>query len=424
MRRLLVALLTSCALAVTQTPIDSARADVAPWATTPSCNLLVALDGPRNGLLKIDTTGRSTEVTLGDFPFDIATSSDGRFAYVTGIRESVVYVVDLATMTKLASVPVALSPNGIEVSPDDAKVYVAVAGGIAVIDTTTRKVERTVTMSDTPYDIVLSPDGNILYASIWFTGAVERYDLTTSTSTTVSVPSNPGLMAISPDGTRLFVTHENTNQLSRVDTSTMTATSVSVGNKPRGIDISPDGKNVFLVDQTSQTLSIVDATSLNRRTIAVGQGAYDVVLDANGSRAYVNNYWDNTVSVIDVAASRVLGTLSLGANSESWNVETVCPAPLPFTRPANVTDLTLFANFLCGPCTSAWVLFTRPAGATDFDVVVDGRRATCTLKGYFYNLSLCQLTALTPGRAMTLGVVPVNGSIRGRTASTSLTLRG
>lgn len=423
MKRLLAAVLTSCALLVTQAPSSPLKAEVSLLATTPSCNILVAVDGSRNGLLKIDTTGKSTEVKLGDFPFDVAVSSDGRFAYVSGITESVLYIVDVATMTKVASIAVGAGPNGIEVSPDDSKVYVAVAGGVAVVDTTTRKVERTIVLSDLPYDIALSPDGNVLYASIWFTGTVERYDLTTSTSTKVTVPGNPGLVAISPDGTRLFVTHENNNQLTRVDTATMTATSINVGNKPRGIDMSPDGRNVFFVDQTSKTLSIVDTTTLSRRTIAVGDGAYDVTLDATGARAYVNNYWENSVSVIDVAASRVLGTLSLGSGSESWNMETACPAPAPFTRPAVISNLSLFANFFCGPCTSGWILFTRPAGMTDFDVVVDGRRATCTLKGYFYDLSLCQLTALTPGRVMTLGVVPLNGSIRGRTASISLTLK-
>lgn len=423
MKRLLAAVFTSCTLVVTQTPSSPVKAEVTPLATTPSCNLLVAVDGARNGLLKIDTSGRSTEVSLGDFPFDVAASSDGRFAYVSGIGESVLYIVDLTTMTKVASIAVGLGPNGIEVSPDDAKVYVAVAGGVAVIDTTTRKLERTIELSDTPYDIALSPDGNILFTTMWFTATVERLDLTTSTTTRVTVPGNPGLVAISPDGNRMFVTHENNNQLTRIDTATMTATSINVGNKPRGIDISPDGRNVFFVDQVSKTLSIVDAATLSRRTIAVGDGAYDVTVDSTGTRAYVNNYWQNDVSVIELATSRVIGALPLGAKSESWNMETVCPTPTPFTRPGVVTDLTLFANFLCGPCTSGWVLFTRPAGATDFDVFIDGRRATCTLKGYFYNLSLCQLTALTPGRAMTLGVVPVNGSIRGRTASTSLTLR-
>lgn len=414
--------LATCSLAVVPLADPAVRAESAVWADKPSCDLLVALDGSRNGLLKIDTTGKSTEVALGDFPFDVATSSDGRFAYVSGFRDGVLYVVDLATMSKVATIAVGLGPNGVEVSPDDGKVYVAIAGEVVVVDTATRRVERRITTSNTPYDIVLSPDGNVLYASIVLVGAIDRVDLTTNSTTSVKVPTRPGLLALSPDGSQLFVTHEETNQLTRIDTTTMTAKSVTVGNRPRGVDISPDGRTVYVVDQTSQTLSIVDAAALTRRTVAVGEGAYDVTLDASGSRAYVDNYWNNSVSIVDTSTAKVVGTLSLGTGSEPWNMATVCPPPSPFTRPGTVNDLSLFANFFCGPCTSAWVLFTRPAGATDFEVIVDGRRATCVEKGYFFDLALCRLASLTPGRALTLGVVPLNGTIRGRTATTSLTL--
>ena len=399
------------------------HAEATVWAATPSCDLLVNVNGSRDGLLKIDTTGKSTEVKLGDFPFDVAVSSDGKYAYVSGFAENTLHVVDITTMTKVVSIPVALGPNGIEVSPDDRKVYVAVAGGIDVIDTTTRKIERFIQFDDTPYDVALSPDGNFLFASLWFGGKISRYDLINNTSTSVSVPTHPGLVSISPDGTKVFVTHQETDQVTRVDTATMTATSVTVGDQPRGIDISPDGKTLYVVDQASRTLSFIDTTSLARRTVAVSDGAFDVTVDTSGQRAYVNNYFNDNVSIIDTATAKVVGTVSLGSGSESWNMETVCPAPAPFTRPGPIKDLFIFANFFCGPCTNAWVLFTRPAGATDFDVVLDGRRATCANKGYFFDLALCELKPLTPGRASTIGVVPTNGTIRGSTASQPLTLR-
>jgi YVTN family beta-propeller protein len=399
------------------------RAEASTWAVAPSCDLLVAVNGARDGLLKIDTAGKSSEVKLGDFPFDIVVSQDGKYAYVSGFAENTLHVVDLTTMTKVVSIPLAVGPNGLEISPDGRKVYAAVAGGIDVVDTNTRKLERLIQLDDTPYDVVLSPDGNFLFASMWFGGKIIRFDIANNTSTSVSVPTKPGLMAISADGNKVFVTHQETDQITRIDTATMTATSATVGDQPRGIDISPDGKTLYVVDQGSRTLSIVDATSLSRRTVAVGDGAFDVTLDATGLRAYVNNYFNDSVSIIDTATAKVVGTVSLGSKSESWNMETVCPAPAPFTRPGTINDLFIFANFFCGPCTNAWVLFTRPAGTTDFEVVIDGRRATCANKGYFYDLALCELKPLTPGRTSTIGVVPVNGSIRGSTASMSLTLR-
>ncbi len=410
--------------AVSFSSAHQVAADISPRSTvSPSCDLLVTVDGARNGLRKIDTAGKVSEVSLGDFPFDVVASSDGKFAYVSLYAESSLQIVDLAVMKRVTSISVGEGPNGLEISPDDRKVYVAAAGGMSVVDTASRRVERTITLTSTPYDVVLSPDGHFLYASLPLESRIVRVDLSTSTTTYASVPEWPGLMAISPDGTRVFTTHETVDKVSRIDTATMTATSIAVGDTPRGIDLAPDGSVLYVVNQNDKTLSMIDTSTLSRRNVGVGVGAYDVTVDANGRRAYVDNYWSDDVSVIDTSTASVLGTLSLGSGSEPWNIETVCPKPAPFTRPGSVTDLFVFANFFCGPCTNAWVLFTDPADTSDFEVFLNGRRVTCAQKGFFFSLALCEVKPLTPGSAMTLAVVPVNGTIRGSTASTSITLR-
>lgn len=90
--------------------------------------------------------------------------------------------------------------------------------------------------------------------------------------------------------------------------------------------------------------------------------------------------------------------------------------------PEAISDLTVFANFLCGPCTNAWLLFTTPSDATDFAVAVDGAVSSCAQKGTFFGLSLCEITRLAPG-PVTFDVTPLRGSERGPTATTVVTLR-
>jgi len=90
--------------------------------------------------------------------------------------------------------------------------------------------------------------------------------------------------------------------------------------------------------------------------------------------------------------------------------------------PRAITDLTVFANFFCGPCTNAWLLFTTPSNATDFTVAVNGTVSSCAQKGTYFGLSLCELTRLTPGPT-TFAVTPLKGTGRGPTASTVVTLR-
>ena len=90
--------------------------------------------------------------------------------------------------------------------------------------------------------------------------------------------------------------------------------------------------------------------------------------------------------------------------------------------PQAITDLTVFANFFCGPCTNAWLLFTTPSDATDFTVAVNGTVSSCARKGTFFGLSLCELTRLLPG-STTFAVTPLKGTERGPTASTIVTMR-
>jgi hypothetical protein len=86
-----------------------------------------------------------------------------------------------------------------------------------------------------------------------------------------------------------------------------------------------------------------------------------------------------------------------------------------------ILDLTVFANFLCGPCTSAWLLFTLPTDANVYTVSVNDSPVDCTQSGTFFGLSLCELTSLTPG-LVTFAVTPKNGDVNGPVTTTAVTL--
>lgn len=90
--------------------------------------------------------------------------------------------------------------------------------------------------------------------------------------------------------------------------------------------------------------------------------------------------------------------------------------------PDPITDLTVFANFLCGPCTTAWLLFTTPPDATDVEVTVNASPVTCAQKGTFFDLALCEITGLAPG-STTFAVTPLNGTTPGAESTAAVTMR-
>jgi 40-residue YVTN family beta-propeller repeat len=82
-------------------------------------------------------------------------SSNGPFAYITNYGNNNVSVFDMANNTVTATVPVGIDPNGVAVTPDGTKVYVANGnvgsdfGTVSVIDAATNTVIATVPVGNT-----------------------------------------------------------------------------------------------------------------------------------------------------------------------------------------------------------------------------------------------------------------------------------
>ena len=109
------------------------------------------------------------------------------FAYITNQDSNNVSVIDTATNTVTATVPVGHSPEGVAVSPDGTKVYVTsrlfsyVPGGwgdddieietlvetgiVSVIDTATNNVTASVNVGVGPQGVAVSPDGTKVYVT-------------------------------------------------------------------------------------------------------------------------------------------------------------------------------------------------------------------------------------------------------------------
>ena len=421
--RRLIFLFLAGVLALSGLPASATGATSPRTTTTPSCDILVTRDGTWDGLYKIATNGAASEVKLGNHPIDVVASSDGRTAYVAGYGTGEVHVVDIVAMRKLASIKTEPAVISLVLSADDSTLYAAATGGVHVIDTVTRKQTRFIALASSPFAVELSPDGTVLYAALAFDNSLAVVDLPTGTIRSAAIPTSAESVVLSPDGRFLYVTHRDIDKLSRIRTSDLRVDTVDVGDAPRGIDITPNGSEVYVVNQDAHTVSVVDTQTLTSATIAVGDGAYDVTIDADGKRAYVNNYWEDSMSIIDTTSRTVIGSLPLGAVNASWGIDTACRGAVTPARPGAVKNLSTFANFFCGPCTTAWVLFIKPTNSTDFTVYSNGQPVSCAQKGYFFTLALCQLTGLTPGVPMRLSVVPNNGSTFGATASTLLTLR-
>jgi YVTN family beta-propeller protein len=188
-------------------------------------------------------------------------------------------VIDTATKTVVATVPIGTSAIAFAFTPDGKHAYIANADGtVSVFRTATNKVVATVMLAPQLGGVAVNPDGKHAYVTftdtLFFTGIVNVIDTATKTVVAgVLVGANGAFgIAVTPDGKHAYVTDE-TRFVTVIDTATNTAepTGITVGIGPFGIAITPDGKHAYVANNSDGTVSVIrTATNTVVATVPVG----------------------------------------------------------------------------------------------------------------------------------------------------------
>jgi hypothetical protein len=198
----------------------------------------------------------------------IADGNNGRFVYLAAAQELIVF--DGVRGAIVGSIALGHAPNGIAVSLDGHRIYVAHPDDnlLSIVDTTTAFPSVTsIPVPHAPFAVSLSPDGGRLYI-VQFgppqvgsdrPGFFSVLDLSTMHLTTVGVGSSPaGCVGTT---TRAYVRNLG-GGISVIDTSTATPTTIQTiaTNAPTGIAINADGSRVFVSNFTSRTVTVISAS--------------------------------------------------------------------------------------------------------------------------------------------------------------------
>lgn len=262
-------------------------------------------------------------VPVGSNPFAVAIAPDGTMAYVTNNNDSTVSVINTATNTVVATVPVGGPPLGVAVTPNGAFAYVAntSANTVSVINTATNTVVATVSAGTDPNGVVITPSGAFAY--VVNDQAVSVISTATNTVVaTVPVPGGFGTdgpgVAMTPNGAFAYVSIGGGNiSVVSTTTNTLTATVSTTGNT-RGSNLyyvafTPNGAFGYAAVAGFNEVAVFDTTNTVVATVPAGSFPVGVAITPNGGFAYVTNQNDNTVSVINTAANTVVATVPVGA---------------------------------------------------------------------------------------------------------------
>ncbi len=216
-----------------------------------------------------------TAIAVGSHPYWIAFSPDSRTAYVTNNGgDKTVSVIDTASDTVTATVPVSGVPVGIAVSPNGSKVYVTMTAGfvdgfVTVIDASTNTVSKNIKLPNAsaalvdPLGLDFSPDGSTAYIADNRQGILFVINVATDTVTgSIKVSPIINTVAVTPDGTKAYVANfaASIAVLRTIDNTIVKTITLAKGT-PQGMSFTPDGSKLFVANQGIGAVHVIDTAT-------------------------------------------------------------------------------------------------------------------------------------------------------------------
>jgi YVTN family beta-propeller protein len=268
-----------------------------------------------------------------------------------------VAVIDTTTNNVVASVPVGPGANGMVVSSDAKRAYVANYGtfpsdfaqATTLSDTVSvlqlvpmpphknahgrrgPRVVATVKVGSGPLGVAITPDDEEVYVtnfgqdSTLVPGGVEGNTVSVISTrrkkvvATVQVGNLPAGVAIRSDGQRAYVACRGNDEVWVLDTATHSVVAiVPVQRDPANVTLTPDGHRAYVTNFSSNSVSVIDTLTNtvlpvpDGEAITVGLVPIGLAVTPDGARVYVVNAFSNDVSVIDTTTNIRIETVAVG----------------------------------------------------------------------------------------------------------------
>lgn len=123
-------------------------------------------------------------------------------AWVGNFKDDTVSVIDTASGSVVATVPVPKGPHGMAVGGAGSPVYVSSDGAsvVSVIDAASDKVTATIEVGRSPHGLALAPDGRVLLVGVYGEDRVAFVDTASRAVVATEPVGKPHTLAVRPDG--------------------------------------------------------------------------------------------------------------------------------------------------------------------------------------------------------------------------------
>jgi YVTN family beta-propeller protein len=223
------------------------------------------------GLAKV----ASVPLQAHDFPWGMALSPDGRYAYIAPFMSNTLNVVDTRTRTLVGHVDTGEFPYSVAVSGDGRRLYVSNMG--------VSNTEAAYDKAGLPAPPVATTPTTAAGYNMPQSSSVWTYDISNPVAPAVATKTRigrdvngwdvlsgslPGALALSPDGARLAVTASNDDIVAILDARGGNVVGTvdlhafpggPTGDQPNAVAWSPDGSRLFVAEGGRNAVAVIDA---------------------------------------------------------------------------------------------------------------------------------------------------------------------
>ena len=421
----LVRILAMLAVAMMATLALTATASA---ATCLGSGYLVTLDGKIQRFSTSTNAVTTTVVIPGANFVDVAVSPTGRTLYAADSDGNTIHVFDATTGLGTATISGFSAPIAIALSPDAKRAYVAneTARTVTVVDTTTNTIVMSFSLSSSssPTDLVVSPDGSLVYITVG--GALQVRSASDGTLQKTYAQAGGNARSVALSATKAYTAVDGpasagpfSVESALLSDSTSETLYGSLVGSPRTIAVSPDGATLYVGTMGNGAYTLLSAT--------IGSGVLTQVGSATAQTGLVSISITSDSATVYAAARNEVAVLPRGASTPTTVTGTVttniaavavCPSVTDPGAPTAVTAVP-------GDATVAlsWTAPANTGGASilSYTGTASPGGATCTTTG----ATTCLVTGLKNGTSYTFTVTATNiaGTSAASAASAKVTPR-
>src|SRR5262245_20698572 len=171
-------------------------------------------------------------------------------AYVGNFKDNSVSVIDTASGSVVATIPVAAGPHGMTSTPDGRTVYVSgdASSDVTIIDAAADRPVGKIDVGKSPHGLAMTADGKLLLVGVYGDDKIAFVDTATQRVVgTVAVPK-PHTIAIRGDGKVAYVASQEPGKFALVVVDIAgraVARTLPLEKTPRDLEFGHDGRALY-----------------------------------------------------------------------------------------------------------------------------------------------------------------------------------